>query len=118
MKEIAINVDKLVQLITKYTVTISFNGFTPFTQKVVNARKLFDELHSIADCDKETFIDFVNTCNNPKTWEDRKKYKRNDMIDVLFNNVEFQGKFKMTGCEAIGSDPYISHLKIKKTIPI
>ncbi len=119
MIEIKIDTEKLVRIINEHSVEVSHYGFTGFKMKVINAKKLFDVLHEVADCDKETFIDFVNTSNNPKTWMDREKYKRNSMIDALFLNIESQGMFSIAGFEELGGDDhFIPHIKISELIPL
>ncbi len=108
MTEVKINTNKLVELINKYSVEVSFNGFMPFTHKVVNANKLLNDIHESADCTKEEFITLINTGG----------YKYNPMINVIFTNIQHQGKFKLAGHEALGSDSYIEHKAIKDIIPI
>ena len=103
MSEIKFDLDKLRGLIKKHTVTLTFNGFAPYQHEVVNAKKLFEELHEIADCDKDTFVAYVNEVN--------KKAKSSDgyelIIKNLFGNIKHQGVFKTLGHEALGTDPYI-----------
>jgi hypothetical protein len=100
---INLDLDKLRELIKKHTVTVSFNGFAPYQHDVVNAKKLFEELHEIVDCDKDTFVAYVNEVN--------KKAKASDgyelIIKTLFGNIKHQGVFKTLGHEALGTDPYI-----------
>lgn len=87
MTNININLDKLVELIKKYTVEVSFNGFFPYTQKVVNAKKLFEEIDTIADCDKEIFIIYVNDLNtNVRSPEYRSEH--NFIIKHIFANIK------------------------------
>jgi hypothetical protein len=118
MKEIVIDTDRLVALIKKHTVSISFNGFIGFKHDVVNARKLLDEIHDVADCDKDVLVDYTKCRYHSDKWMDKEKYKPNAMIDILFNNIERQGVFLVAGCEDLGNDPYIEIKRIKDVIPI
>ena len=115
MIEIRIDNEKLVKMINDNTVTVAFRGLTMFNHKVVNARKLLETIHEVADCDKETFIDYVNISNNPITYMDREKYKEIPEIKAIFHNIESQGTFRIAGHEALGNDPYI---EIKKLVPV
>ena len=103
MADINLDFDKLRELIKKHTVTVTFNGFAPYQHDVVNAKKLFEELHEIADCDKDTFVAFVNEVN--KKAKPTGGYEL--IIKTLFSNIRHQGVFKTLGHEALGTDPYI-----------
>jgi len=92
-----IDVEKLKEIITNLTVTVSFNGFVPFTQDVINAKKLLEQIHEIADCTKDEFVQYINSGT----------YKENDILNSVFSNIQYQGMFTILGFDAIGSDPYI-----------
>ena len=98
-----INVEKLKQMINDLKVTVSFNGFEPFTHEVVSANKLFENLHEVADCPKEDFVRYINSG----------EFKNNQQMYDLFYNVKAQGPFLVKGMEAIGSDQYIELKSLK-----
>lgn len=91
-----INVEKLKNFCDQYTVTVSFNGFTPFTQEVIDVNKLFDVIHEVADVDKTEFTKNVNNFeyNSPE-------------LESIFRNVKFQGKVRINGFDALSGDAYI-----------
>lgn len=120
MIEIKIDHEKLVQKINENTVTVSFKGFKPFIYNVVNARKLLETIHEVADCDEETFIDYVNNGFKPskspfKTLKED-KYKQIPEINVIFENIKMTGTFLVKGQKALGKDPYIEISAIKNII--
>lgn len=91
-----INVEKLKKVCDQFTVTVSFNGFEPFTQKVIDVYKLFDVIHEVADVDKDEFTKNVNKCNymSPE-------------LETIFRNVKCIGTFKIKGYEALSGDAYV-----------
>jgi hypothetical protein len=117
MIEIKIDNDKLVCLIKKHTVKVPL--IACYEHYVCNAKKLFEEIHTVADCDKETFVDFVNSLNS-KIWKEREKYKEDKRISAIFKNIQFVGKFDIIGHREAGlnSDPFITLRSIKNEIPI
>jgi hypothetical protein len=54
------NLDKLRELCNKFTVEVSFNGFEPFTQKVIDAEKMLLEIDTTSELPKEVFISNIN----------------------------------------------------------
>jgi len=95
------NLDKLKELCNKHTVVVSFNGFTPFSHKVVDANKLLEEIHEVSDISKEEFIKNINNENfmAPE-------------IESIFRNIKSQGTFLIAGHETLGNHSYIEHKSI------
>ena len=91
-----INVEKLKKFCDQYTVTVSFNGFTPFTQEVIDVYKLFDVIHEVADVDKKEFTKKVN----------KGEYDSPE-LESIFKNVKCQRPMKIKGFEALTGDSYI-----------
>jgi hypothetical protein len=98
-----INVDKLKELINNLKVTVSFNGFDPFTQEIVSANKLFEVLHEVADCPKEDFVRYINSG----------EFKNDQQMYDIFYNIKSQGVFRIKGMDQIGSDQYIELKSLK-----
>jgi hypothetical protein len=117
--KISINIDEdlLLTLISKYTVEINVYGFSPFFEKAINAKDLLDEIHTVSNCNKDVFIDYVS-CLSSKDHKIKNKYERNEKIDILFTNIEFPGTFKVVGHEDLKNCPYIRHRNINKTIKL
>lgn len=91
------NIDKLKSLCNKYTVEVSFNGFEPFTHKVINADKLLEEIHTTSDIHKSTFIENINK-GNFMTAE----------YESIFKSIKMVGMFKTKGDDALnGAKSYI-----------
>ena len=91
-----INIEKLKELCKKFTVSVSFNGFTPITQNVIDVNKLFDVVHEVSDVDKDEFIKNVNknVYNSPE-------------LESIFRSVKCEGMFKIKGYSALSSDSYV-----------
>jgi hypothetical protein len=118
MIEIKIDNDKLVCLIKKHTVKIPL--IACYEHYVCNAKKLLEEIHTVADdCEKIVFIDFVNS-QQSKIFREREKYKEDKRIKTLFENIQFVGKFDIVGHREAGldSDPFITLRSISHVIPI
>ena len=115
MEQIVVNENKLKELIKKYTVEVSFNGFASYNHNVVNARLLLEDLHLITDTDKQEFIKFVNWNNRPTF---PTEYKKNELLRFIFDSIKSQGVFKIAGHEALGSDPYIEIKTLQEKINI
>jgi hypothetical protein len=90
------NLDKLKELCNEFTVTVSFNGFYPFTHKVIDANKLFEKIHETSELPKE---DFINNINNGNFMSKE--------IEDIFNNVKHQGKFLIAEHKVLGNHSYI-----------
>ena len=97
-----INVEKLKKFCDQYTVTVSFNGFTPFTQEVIDVYKLFDVIHEVADVDKNEFTKKVN----------KGEYDSPE-LESIFRNVKCEGVFKIKGYSALSGDSYIERKSLK-----
>lgn len=112
-----INIDeeKLLFLLNKHTVNLYLLGIKAFSQKIINARTLLEELHEVADCPKETFIDYVN-CLSKDDYESKDKYERHPCIDKLFTNIEWQGMFPSKGYEEIKNDPFIKYTNLDERL--
>lgn len=108
---ITINEDKLLELIAKHTVETYVIGLKMFPSKVINARTLLEELHRVAECDKEVFIDYVNCLSKPD-YPSKEKYQRHKHIDDLFNNIEWPDVFLIRGFENLKGDPFIRYKNI------
>lgn len=89
----------------------------PYVQRAINARTLLDEIHLCADCDKDTFISYVNALS-AKDWQTRDMYERIPEIDILFHKIQMPGMFQVKGMEGLGADPYIMHRDIDKVIKL
>lgn len=107
MEKIEINIEKLIELIKKNSVSTYLLGIESFEEKAINARTLLEEIHKAANCDKDSFINHVNE-NGTKDLP---------VIDVLLRNIKHQGMFKIKGLENLGKDPYIMYKDIIKLIP-
>lgn len=90
------NIELLKSLCNKYTVTVSFNGFTPFTHNVIDADLLLAEIHSVSDLKKEEFIDNIN----------KGEYMCEE-IKSIFHNIKSQGTFLISGHDALKNHSYI-----------
>lgn len=97
-----IDVNKLKSLCKKHTVKVSFNGFSPFTQEVIDVYKLFDEIHLVADVDIDEFRNNVN----------QGKYYSSE-LESIFKNVKCQGVMKMKGFEALSNEAYVECKELK-----
>ena len=84
-------------------------------QFLLSVTLFFDMLHTCAECDKDTFVDYVNV-RSSKDWRENQKYERVPAIDVLFDKLQFPGVFQVKGHEVLGSDPYIMHKDIKTVL--
>lgn len=115
--KIKIDENLLLSLISKHSVDVNVCGFAPYFEKAINAKDLLDEIHTVADCDKDIFIDYVK-CLSAKDHISKNKYDRDEKIDVLFTNIEFPGTFKVIGHEDLKNCPYIRHRSINKTIKL
>lgn len=97
------NIDKLKALCNKYTVGISFNGFEPFTHKVINAEKLLEEIYTTTDVEKSEFIANINK-GNFMTPE----------YESIFKSIKTVGMFRTKGDEALnGANAYIECNSLK-----
>jgi len=107
-----VNIDKekLTHLIIKYRVNTYIFGLKTFLVPVVNARKLFEELHTVADCSKEDFIAYVDKMNSNKLRYDEPVLPE---IKILFDKLEFETVFRELGKENLNGDPCIRYDKIK-----
>ena len=90
------NLDKLKELCNKFTVEVSFNGFEPFTQKVIDAEKMLLEIDTTSDLSKEEFISNINKGNYMT-----KEY------ESIFTSIKTQGVFKTKGFENLSGNAYI-----------
>ena len=91
------NLDKLKALCNKYTVEVSFNGFEPFTHKVINAEKMLEEIHTTTDVDKSRFIENINK-GNFMTPE----------YESIFKSIKTVGMFRTKGDDELnGAKAYI-----------
>lgn len=91
------NIDKLKALCKKYTVEVSFNGFEPFTHKVINAEKLLEEIHTTTNIEKCEFVENINK-GNFMTPE----------YESIFKSIKMVGMFRTKGDEALnGAKAYI-----------
>jgi hypothetical protein len=90
------NLDKLRELCNKFTVEASFNGFEPFTQKVIDAEKMLLEIDTTSELPKEVFISNIN---------------RGDFMtkeyESIFKSIKRQGTFKIKGYENLSGNAYI-----------
>jgi heme oxygenase len=96
-------IDILKELCNKFTVEVSFNGFQPFTHKVIDANKLLENIHEVVsdEVSKEDFIKNINS-GNFMTKE----------IEDIFRNIKSQGTFKIHGHEKLGNHSYIECEKL------
>jgi len=90
------NLDKLRELCNKFTVEVSFNGFEPFTQKVIDAEKMLLEIDTTSELSKEEFIANINK-GNFMTPE----------YESIFKSIKRQGVFKIKGYENLSGNAYI-----------
>lgn len=95
-----IDENKLIELCEKHTYTVSFNGLSMFTEKIINVNKLFEHLHTVSEYSKDEFLKQVNRGNKPP------------LLKEIFDNVEFQGVFKIAGFEVIGNAAFIRCSKL------
>lgn len=97
-----ISITKLRELCNKYTLTVSFNGFNPFTEKIIDANLLLEEIHLISDLPKDDFIKNINTGNFVYT-----------ELESIFRNIESQGTFLIKGYEQLGGHSFIKCKNLK-----
>ena len=90
------NLDKLRELCNKFTIEVSFNGFKPFTQKVIDAEKLLTEIETTSELSKEEFIANINKGN----------FMTNE-YESIFKSIKRQGIFKLNGHKNLSGNAYI-----------
>ena len=91
------DLNKLKELCNKYTVEVNFNGFQGFKQKVINADKLLEEIHTTSDLPKDEFVEKINSSDfmTPE-------------YENIFTSIKTYGMFKTVGHEALkGAKGYI-----------
>ncbi len=116
--QIVIDKNKLIELIKLHTVQVDF--IASYKRNVCNAVKLLKEIHTCADCDKDTFIQYVNAMSS-KLHIERDRFERIAEIDILFRNIQQVGAFVMQGHReaGLGDDPFIViDENIKSVLPI
>ena len=90
------NLEKLKELCNKFTVEVSFNGFEPFTHKVIDAEKMLLEIDSTSELSKEEFISNIN-----------KGFFMTPEYESIFKSIKHQGAFKIKGYEKLSGNAYI-----------
>lgn len=95
------NLEKLIELCKKHTVEVSFNGFMPFKQNVIDADDLLEEIHTVSELSKDDFIKAIND-GNFLTVE----------LESIFKNIKSQGTFLILGYEALKNHSYIECNKL------
>lgn len=118
MIKINLDIEKLKAAIIKHTVEVPIL-MGPYYEKAINATELFEEIHECVDCDKDTFVRYVNSMPKKDAWAVRNpEFERIVEIDTLFSNVNFPGMFMIHGYEQLKNQPWIMHKDIVKTIKL
>lgn len=103
-----IDIVALKDLCKKNYVKIDLLGYGMAPSMVINARTLLEEIHTVADCDKETFIEYMNS--QPKSYT---PHKDTPELGQIFESIEFEGAFKSQGYKPLKGDPFIRLKKLK-----
>lgn len=90
------NLTQLVKLCNKYTIEVSFNGFEPFSHKIIDAEKLLAEINTTSSLKKEEFISNIN-----------KGHFMTPEYESIFKHIQQQGLFKIKGYENLSGIAYI-----------
>ena len=90
------DLDKLKELCNEFTIEVSFNGFAPFTHKIIDAEKLLPLIDTTSDLPKDEFISNINN----------KNYMTPE-YESIFKSIQFQGTFKSKGYEKLSGNAYI-----------
>ncbi len=120
MKEpikLVFNLELLITLIKENTVLVYYLHNKAFGEYAIKAKKLFDVIHTVSDCGKDIFVDYVS-CLSKNDLASKTKYERIEAVDVLFTNVEFEGRFKIIGYEELNGDPFIRYKNIEHKIKL
>lgn len=92
------DIQKLKELCAKHTKEVSFNGFEPFSHKVIDAEPFLEEIHTTSTLSKEDFIKNINE-KNFMTPE----------YESIFHSIKYIGVFMMKGYEQLKGKAYIEH---------